>query len=122
MTALDPAPPPADPLLLAADWQRAGLGVALATVTETWGSSPRPAGSLMVVATDGRIAGSVSGGCVESAVAEAALQALQDRRPRLLGFGITDEDAWSVGLACGGSIKVLVQPIATGPAGAVGVA
>jgi len=92
-------------------WLAAGERVALATVTETWGSSPRPAGSRMAVTVSGRIAGSVSGGCIESAVAEAALTALDKSKPALLEFGVTNEMAWEVGLACGGRVKVFVEAV-----------
>jgi xanthine/CO dehydrogenase XdhC/CoxF family maturation factor len=100
-----------DPLAIAARWREAGEAVALATVTETWGSSPRPPGSRMAISASGRIAGSVSGGCVENAVVEAALETLADRQPRLLSYGVSDSDAWSVGLACGGTLRVFVEPI-----------
>jgi xanthine dehydrogenase accessory factor len=95
----------------AAAWHQAGEKVALASVTETWGSSPRPAGSRMAVTRSGKIAGSVSGGCIEAAVAAAALDTLQSGRPELLEFGVTHEMAWEVGLACGGRVKVFVEPI-----------
>ena len=101
-----------DILAVALGWAEAGEDVAVATVTETWGSSPRPAGSRMAVTRSGRIAGSVSGGCIEGAVAEAALQALDTGRPALLDFGVTNEMAWEVGLACGGKVKVFVEPLA----------
>lgn len=104
-----------DLLAVAALWRRNGERVALATVTETWGSSPRPAGSRMAISATGRIAGSVSGGCVEAAVVEAALETLSDGRPRLLSYGVSDSSAWSVGLACGGTIGVFVEPIAPAP-------
>jgi len=104
-----------DPLAIAARWREEGEAVALATVTETWGSSPRPPGSRMAISASGRIAGSVSGGCVESAVVEAALETLSDRQPRLLSYGVSDSDAWSVGLACGGTIRVFVEPILSRP-------
>jgi xanthine dehydrogenase accessory factor len=91
-------------------WQAAGEDVALATVVRTWGSAPRRAGAKMAVTRAGALAGSVSGGCVEGAVAEEALAALGDGRPRLLHFGVADETAWEVGLACGGSIDVWVDP------------
>ncbi|MCB4454562.1 XdhC family protein [Leisingera sp. McT4-56] len=97
----------------ALDWHRAGTGAALATVVQTWGSAPRRAGSQLVVSGDGRIEGSVSGGCVEGAVVVEALEALEDGKHRLLEFGVSDEDAFAVGLACGGTIKVLVEPIGT---------
>ncbi len=96
---------------LALDWHRAGRGVAIATVVETWGSAPRQAGSLLVVDRDGQMAGSVSGGCVEGAVVEEAMAAIADGTPRLLDFGVSDETAFAVGLACGGRIRVLVDPV-----------
>ncbi|NSY37136.1 XdhC family protein [Leisingera sp. ANG59] len=95
----------------ALDWHKAGTGAALATVVQTWGSAPRRTGSQLVVSGDGRIEGSVSGGCVEGAVVAEALEALQDGKHRLLEFGVSDEDAFAVGLACGGTIKVLVEPV-----------
>jgi len=98
-----------DVLATAATWRDAGEEVALATVTETWGSSPRPAGSQMAVTRSGRMAGSVSGGCVEGAVADAGLRAIATGRPEWLDFGVSDERAWEVGLACGGKIKVFVE-------------
>ena len=94
-------------------WHRAGRGAALATVVETWGSAPRPVGSLLAVAGDGEMAGSVSGGCVEGAVVLEAGAALQDGAPRLLTYGVSDDDAFAVGLACGGTIRVLVEPLGT---------
>lgn len=96
---------------LALDWHRAGRGAALATVVETWGSAPRQAGSQLVVASDGAMMGSVSGGCVEGAVVEEAMASLVDGQGRLLEFGVSDDNAFAVGLACGGSIRVLVQPV-----------
>lgn len=90
------------------EWLARGERVALATVIRTWGSSPRPVGAHMAINAAGEIAGSVSGGCVEGAVAEAGLEALQSGRPRLLHFGVADETAWSVGLSCGGQIDVFV--------------
>ena len=95
----------------AASWLDEGRRVALATVVETWGSSPRPVGSQMAIADDGRFEGSVSGGCVEGAVAEAGRAAMQDGKPRLLTFGVSDDDAWAVGLACGGTVRVYVEAI-----------
>jgi xanthine dehydrogenase accessory factor len=95
----------------AAAWLDEGQPVALATVVQTWGSSPRPAGSQMAVAQDGRFEGSVSGGCVEGAVVEAAQQAMADNTPRLLSFGVADGDAWAVGLACGGTVRIYVEPV-----------
>src|SRR6185436_19887183 len=90
-------------------WVSEGRPVATATVLETWGSAPRPAGGKMAVTADGRIAGSVSGGCVENAVVEAARQTLATGVPQRLKFGIADDTAWGVGLAWGGSIEVFVE-------------
>lgn len=101
-----------DILATAAAWLAEGETVALATVTETWGSSPRPPGSQMAVTKSGRMAGSVSGGCIEGAVAQAAQASMDTRTTQLLDFGITDERAWEVGLACGGKLKVFVEPLA----------
>ena len=98
-----------DVLGTAAAWLAAGEKVAIATVTETWGSSPRPPGSQMAVTASGRMAGSVSGGCIEGAVADVAKQTMQTGVPQLLDFGVTDERAWEVGLACGGKLKVFVE-------------
>jgi xanthine dehydrogenase accessory factor len=98
-----------DILETAAGWIAEGERVALATVVETWGSSPRPAGSMLALTRSGRMAGSVSGGCIEGAVAEAASRTMQDGVPQLLDFGISDERAWEVGLACGGKLKVFVE-------------
>ncbi|TCZ66836.1 XdhC family protein [Roseicella aquatilis] len=100
-----------DVLATAAGWRAAGEAVALATVVETWGSSPRPAGSRLAVSASGRLAGSVSGGCIEGAVAEAAQQTMRTGTPQLLDFGISDERAWEVGLACGGKLKVFVETL-----------
>ena len=100
-----------DILAVASEWCKQGEQVALATVTETWGSSPRPAGSQMAVTLSGRIAGSVSGGCIEGAVAEAAQNTIRTGNPQLLNFGVTNEQAWEVGLACGGKVKVFVEKL-----------
>ncbi len=94
----------------AASWAERGLGVALATVVGTWGSSPRPVGSQLCANERGEFAGSVSGGCIEAAVVGEALETLRDGRPRLREYGVTDERAWEVGLACGGTVRVLVHP------------
>ena len=100
-----------DILATAAGWRAAGALVAVATVTETWGSSPRPAGSRLAVTKSGKIAGSVSGGCIEGAVAEAAMKTIESGTPQLLDFGVTHERAWEVGLACGGKVKVFVEKL-----------
>ncbi|MET0280268.1 MAG: XdhC family protein [Steroidobacteraceae bacterium] len=101
-----------DPLAQALAWRNAGLRAAIATVVSTWGSAPRPAGSQLVCNEAGQFAGSVSGGCVEVAVIEAAAQVMQDGAPQLLQFGVSDELALSVGLACGGHIRVYVEALA----------
>lgn len=98
-------------LAQAANWLDAGRAVALAHVIATWGSAPRPVGSLMAVTADGAMAGSVSGGCVEGAVALEAANVLADGEPRFLSFGISDAMAWEVGLACGGRLEIYVEPI-----------
>lgn len=100
-----------DILAIAAQWRAEGERVAIATVVETWGSSPRPAGSRLAVTASGRLMGSVSGGCIEGAVADAAKQAMASGAPRLLDFGVSDERAWEVGLSCGGKVKVFVEPL-----------
>ncbi len=92
-------------------WAQAGRGAALATVVETWGSAPRRVGAQLAIAADGEMQGSVSGGCVEGAVVVEALEAIEDGTPRLLEYGVSDGDAFAVGLACGGKIRVLVEPV-----------
>ncbi|MDX1520121.1 MAG: XdhC family protein [Anaerolineae bacterium] len=92
-------------------WQERGDTIALATVINTWGSSPRAPGAKMAVNHQGEMIGSVSGGCVEGAVVEEALQVLKTGRPKLLHYGVADETAWDVGLACGGSIEIFVEPL-----------
>jgi len=92
-------------------WHRGGKGAALATVVETWGSAPRRVGSQLAISGSGEIEGSVSGGCVEGAVVAEALDAIADGRPLLLEYGVSDDDAFAVGLACGGTIRVLVEPV-----------
>jgi xanthine dehydrogenase accessory factor len=92
------------------EWTRAGEEIALATVVETWGSSPRPLGSKMVVTRSGKMAGSVSNGCIEGAVFEEAQKVLKTGTPKLAAFGVADDVAFEVGLACGGHIEVFVQP------------
>ncbi len=93
-------------------WRRAGKDVALATVVRTWGSSPRPVGSHLAADADGAFVGSVSGGCIEGAVIQEARAAIADGKPRLLEFGVSDERAWEVGLACGGRVQVYIERIA----------
>jgi xanthine/CO dehydrogenase XdhC/CoxF family maturation factor len=100
-----------DPLAAAAGWLDEGRKVALGTVVRTWGSAPRQAGSQIAVRDDGAFVGSVSGGCIEGAVIAEALAAMVDGRVRNLEFGVSDEAAWSVGLACGGRIAIFVEPV-----------
>ena len=94
-----------------AEWIEAGRRVLLVTVVKTWGSSPRPEGAMLAVRDDGHVVGSVSGGCIEGAVVQEALAAIKDGKPRLLDFGVTDEQAWDVGLACGGKVQVFVEKV-----------
>src|SRR2546428_5502368 len=91
-------------------WRAAGDAVAIATVVETWGSSPRPLGSKMLASNSGKMAGSVSNGCIEGAVFEEAQEVLASGRARLVEYGVADDVAFEVGLACGGHIEVFVQP------------
>jgi len=100
-----------DVLAEAARWRESGKGVALATVVTTWGSSPRPVGSQLAVDEAGRMIGSVSGGCIEGAVVKEAQEVIQDGKPRLLDFGVSNEQAWEVGLACGGKVQVYVERV-----------
>jgi xanthine/CO dehydrogenase XdhC/CoxF family maturation factor len=94
-----------------AAWRAAGSGVALATVVRTWGSAPRQAGSMLAVRDDGAFVGSVSGGCVEAAVVETAREVIAQGAPRRLEFGVNDNDAWAVGLACGGRVELFVERV-----------
>lgn len=98
-------------LATAEAWRKAGRGVALATVTETWGSAPRPVGSHLVIDGEGNFLGSVSGGCVEGAVVTEAIDVIATGVPKRLEFGVADETAWRVGLSCGGRIAVHVVPV-----------
>lgn len=100
-----------DVLEQALSWHNDGRRVALATVVETWGSSPRPRGSQLAVREDGLFVGSVSGGCVEAKVVEAAQATMTTGHARLLEFGVSNEDAWEVGLACGGTVRIFVEPL-----------
>lgn len=101
----------AELLAKAEDWVRAGRGVAIATVIETWGSAPRPVGSHLVIDSQGNFEGSVSGGCVEGAVVAEAAEVIASGEARVLEFGVADETAWRVGLSCGGKIAVRVEPL-----------
>ncbi len=93
-------------------WHAAGHRVVLATVIDTWGSAPRRAGSHLAIRDDALFVGSVSGGCVEGDVIRNALQVLSEGRGRMLEYGVTNDEAWEVGLACGGRIRVWLEPIA----------
>ena len=94
-------------------WQAEKQQVALATVVQVTGSSLRPEGSKLVISSGGAIHGSVTGGCVEGAVFEEAREVLKDRAPRLLSYGVTNQQAWDVGLSCGGSVEILVEAMDT---------
>jgi xanthine/CO dehydrogenase XdhC/CoxF family maturation factor len=98
-----------DALRTAAAWRDAGREVAMATVIATWGSSPRPVGSRLVVDDRGNMWGSVSGGCVEGAVVQAAREVIAGGAPRTVDYGISDETAWDVGLTCGGRLQVFIE-------------
>jgi xanthine/CO dehydrogenase XdhC/CoxF family maturation factor len=104
---------PTDDRLLeeALAWRQAGRKVALATVVSTWGSSPRPAGSVLIVDEAGAMQGSVSGGCIEGAVIREAAEIMAGAPPKLLEFGVSNEQAWEVGLACGGRVQVWVEAV-----------
>jgi xanthine/CO dehydrogenase XdhC/CoxF family maturation factor len=95
----------------AASWREQGRKVALATVVSTWGSSPRPVGSQLAVDQDGEFVGSVSGGCIEGAVVHEAIEVITEGKPRVIEYGVSNEMAWEVGLACGGKIQLFVEPV-----------
>jgi xanthine/CO dehydrogenase XdhC/CoxF family maturation factor len=92
-------------------WQDAGKRVAVATVVSTWGSSPRPVGSQLGISEQGEMVGSVSGGCIEGAVVKEALEVMAGAPPKLLDYGVSNEQAWEVGLACGGKLEVYIEPV-----------
>jgi xanthine/CO dehydrogenase XdhC/CoxF family maturation factor len=94
-----------------AAWQRAGRKAAIATVVSTWGSSPRPVGSQLGVSEQGEMVGSVSGGCIEGAVVKEALEVMAGTPPKLIDYGVSNEQAWEVGLACGGKLEVYIEPV-----------
>jgi len=100
-----------DVLTEAARWREEGRTVALATVVQTWGSSPRPVGSHLAIDQDRNFVGSVSGGCIEGAVIHEALEVMEEGKPRMLQYGVTHEMAWEVGLACGGQVNVYVEKV-----------
>ncbi|MGI9508089.1 MAG: XdhC family protein [Geminicoccaceae bacterium] len=95
-----------------ASWQDDGRKVAVATVVSTWGSSPRPVGSQLGINDQGEMVGSVSGGCIEGAVVKEALEIMEEGgSPRLLDYGVSNEQAWEVGLACGGKLEVYIEAV-----------
>lgn len=100
-----------DVLAQVRQWREAGKGVALATVVNTWGSSPCQAGSHLAVNGDSEFVGSVSGGCIEGAAVTEALQVIADGQPRQLEFGVSDDMAWSIGLACGGTVRIYLERV-----------
>ena len=100
-----------DVLTTVTDWHADGRKTAIATVIKTWGSSPRPVGSQLGIDGNGNLVGSVSGGCIEGAVAKEALEVMEHGLPRVLEYGVSDEQAWEVGLACGGTVRVFVERI-----------
>jgi xanthine/CO dehydrogenase XdhC/CoxF family maturation factor len=100
-----------DELARLGEWLNDGRKAALATVVSTWGSSPRPVGSHLVINDRGEFLGSVSGGCIEGAVVAEALEVMADGKPRVLEFGVSDEEAWEVGLSCGGAIRVYLEGV-----------
>ena len=102
---------PLDVLEQAAEWKAQGSSVALATVVRTWGSAPRQAGSQMCIDEHGHFVGSVSGGCVEGAVIQEAQELIVQGGTQLLKFGVSDEQAWEVGLTCGGEVEIYVERV-----------
>ncbi len=94
-----------------ASWQDDGHKIAVATVVATWGSSPRPVGSQLGINDQGEMVGSVSGGCIEGAVVKEALDVMEGEPPRLLDYGVSNEQAWEVGLACGGKLEVYIEAV-----------
>lgn len=100
-----------DPIAQLNTWIAAGQKAALATVVSTWGSSPRPVGSHLAINESGEFVGSVSGGCIEGAVVEAALESIKTGEVKLLEYGVTHDMAWEVGLSCGGKVEVFVEPV-----------
>ena len=98
-----------DVLTTISNWTKSGHKVALATVIDTWGSSPRPVGSQLGINDKGELVGSVSGGCIEGAVIQKAQEVMDSGALEILEFGVSDEQAWEVGLACGGTVRVMVE-------------
>ncbi len=100
-----------DPITIAAKWLNSGREIALATVLQTWGSAPRPPGSVLLIDSDGNFEGSVSGGCVEGAVIAEAQEVITTGESKTLNFGVADEKAWEFGLTCGGKISIYVEKV-----------
>ena len=100
-----------DVLATAWDWRNQGMKVAIATVVTTWGSAPRPTGSQLAINEAGGFVGSVSGGCIEGAVVQEALGIMESGETKMLEFGVSDDQAWEVGFACGGEVKVFVERV-----------
>ena len=92
-------------------WLKEKRKIALATVISTWGSAPRPVGGQMAIDSNGEIIGSVSGGCIEGAVINEGINSINDGKLRIKDYGISNDMAWEVGLACGGELKILIQPL-----------
>ncbi|HEY7643610.1 MAG TPA: XdhC family protein [Dongiaceae bacterium] len=103
-----------DMLETALAWQAEGRKLAIATVVQTWGSAPQPTGSQLLIDGEGNFLGSVSGGCVEGEVITEAIDIIESGKAKLLEFGVADEAAWRVGLACGGRIRIFVEPFTAG--------
>lgn len=103
-----------DMLETALAWQAEGRKLAIATVVQTWGSAPQPTGSQLLIDGEGNFLGSVSGGCVEGEVITEAMDIIESGKAKLLEFGVADEAAWRVGLACGGRIRIFVEPFTAG--------
>jgi xanthine/CO dehydrogenase XdhC/CoxF family maturation factor len=102
-------------LVQAAAWADEGRKVAIATVIETWGSAPRPVGSQLAICDDATFVGSVSGGCIEGDVVTRALDSIETGTSEILEYGVADAMAWEVGLACGGKIKIYLEPVMPNP-------
>jgi xanthine/CO dehydrogenase XdhC/CoxF family maturation factor len=100
-----------DVIQAALNWKTEGKNVALATVIQTWGSAPRPMGSQLAIDQVGNMVGSVSGGCVEGAVIQEALALIESGGSKTLEFGVSNDEAWEVGLACGGKIRIFVETL-----------
>jgi len=100
-----------EPIYVAKHWKESGLECALATVINTWGSSPRPVGSQMVINLLGKFSGSVSGGCIETSVVSEAIEVIKSKKTKMLEFNVTNKDAWGVGLTCGGRVNIYLEPI-----------